>query len=62
MDDTSSVVGSKKTAGRLIKNWVDCLEEDCTRANMPYGSWTEKAKNRTTWPKSISFLTSVKGK
>ena len=56
------VAGGKKSAGKPKKNWVDCLEEDCARANIPYGSWTEKAKNRTTWQKSISSLTSVKGK
>ena len=70
MDDTrlpkkilfGNVAGGKKSAGKPKKNWVDCLEEDCARANIPYGSWTEKAKNRTTWQKSISSLTSVKGK
>jgi hypothetical protein len=39
-----TVAGGKKSAGKLKKNWVDCLEEDCERANIPYGSWTEKAK------------------
>ncbi len=69
MDDTrlpkkilfGTVTGGKKSAGKPKKNWVDCLEEDCARANISYGSWTEKAKNRTTWQKSISSLTSVKG-
>jgi hypothetical protein len=57
-----TVAEGKKSAGKSKKNWVDCLEEDCARANIPYGSWTEKAKNRTTWQKSISSLASVKGK
>jgi hypothetical protein len=34
----------KKCAGKPKENWVDCLEEDCARANIPYGSWTEKEK------------------
>jgi hypothetical protein len=57
-----AVAGGKKSAGKSKKNWIDFLEEDCVRANIPYASWTEKAKNRTTWQKSISSLTSVKGK
>ena len=66
MDDTrlpkKILFETLKSAGKLKKNWVDWLEEDCARANIPYGSWTEKAKNRTTWQKSILSLTSVKGK
>jgi hypothetical protein len=70
MDDTrlpkkilfGTVAGGKKSAGKSKKNWVDCLEEECARANIPYGSWTQKAKNLTTWQKLISSLTSVKGK
>jgi hypothetical protein len=60
MDDTrlptkivfGTVAGGKKVQENLRtkKNWVDCLEEDCARANILYGSWAEKAKNRTTWP------------
>jgi hypothetical protein len=30
--------GGKKSAGKSKKNWVDCLEKDCARANIPYGS------------------------
>jgi hypothetical protein len=30
----------KKSAGKPKKNWVDCLEAACARANKPYGSWT----------------------
>jgi hypothetical protein len=52
----------EKNAGKPKKNWVDCLKKDCARANIPYGSWKEKAKNRTTWLKSISSLTSLKEK
>jgi hypothetical protein len=38
-----------------MKNWVDCLEEDCARTSIPpHGSWTKKAKNRTTWHKTLS--------
>jgi hypothetical protein len=70
MDDTrlqkkilfGTVTRGKKSAGKPKKNWVDHFEEDCARTNIPYGSWTEKAKNRTHWQKSISSLTSVKGK
>jgi hypothetical protein len=25
----------KKSVGKPKKNWVDCLEEDCARANIP---------------------------
>jgi hypothetical protein len=68
MDDTQlrSYLGllpeERKVQENPKKNWVDCLKEDCAQANIPYGLWTEKAKNRTTWQQSISSLTSVKGK
>jgi hypothetical protein len=48
-----NVAGGKKSEGKPKMNWVDCLEEDCARANIPYGSWTENAKNPNTWQKSI---------
>jgi hypothetical protein len=62
MDDSQSskkilfgtVAVRKKSAGKPKKKWIDCLEEDWARANIPYGSWTGKAKNRTTWQKSIA--------
>jgi hypothetical protein len=56
------VTRGKKSAEKSKKNWVDCLEEDYARANIPYGSWTEIAKNLITWQKSIPSLTSVKRK
>jgi hypothetical protein len=30
-----TVAGGKKIAGKPKKNWVDCLEQDCARANIP---------------------------
>jgi hypothetical protein len=37
------VAGGKKSAGKSKKNWVGCLEEDFSQANIPYGSWKKSA-------------------
>jgi hypothetical protein len=37
-----TVAGGKQSAGKPNKNWVDCLEEDCARANMPMDRKGEK--------------------
>jgi hypothetical protein len=39
-----TVAGGKKSAEKPKKNWLDFLEEECTRANIPYGSYAQKRR------------------
>jgi hypothetical protein len=53
---SGTVLEGKISAQKPKENWVDCIKEDRARAHISYGSWTEKAKNRTTWQKTSLFL------
>ena len=56
------LIGEEKLRGRPVKNWEDCLKEDCEHANIMYGAWTATSANRTEWLKLISSLTCDNGK
>jgi hypothetical protein len=56
------IKGGSKGRGRQKKNWMNCVEEDCAKANVVFSKWTGDAKERVKWQKTISYLTSAKGK
>ena len=51
------VVGGKQGPGRPKANWMNCVEKDCQKCNIPSGQWQALSKDRTKWLGLISYLT-----